>query len=65
MASDLAQVAHMRLKNMTTRCKHVFFCGNYVNHPLMRQLITQEWVQHHLTAKIFAGIKVCNTSNAR
>ena len=41
MANDLAQVTHMATLQFPT--KHVFFCGNFVSHPLMRQEVAAEF----------------------
>ena len=58
MASDMVQVAHLRLETLPDNYKYVFFCGNYVNHPVMRKLVTQEWLKRDLQMKTFMGGEV-------
>ena len=48
MASDVAQIAHLRHSSLKKKCKYVFFCCNFVNHPLMRKLLTEEWLKRDL-----------------
>ena len=58
MTSDMVQTAHLRLETLTDNYKYVFFCGNYVNHPLMRTLVTREWLQRDLEQLTFMGADV-------
>ena len=58
MATDLVQVASLRLATLPGNYKYVFFCGNYVNHPLMRTLVTREWLQRDLEQLTFMGADV-------
>ena len=64
MASDMVQVAHLRLEALPDNYKYVFFCGNYVNHPVMRTLVTQEWLKRDLQMKIFMGGEVVTLCHA-
>ena len=54
MASDVAQIAHLRYASLKT-CKYVFFCCNFVSHPLMRKLLTEEWLKKDMQHRMFMG----------
>ena len=57
MVKDLVNTTHMACREADIST--VFFTGGFVNHPLMRQLITQEWLGLDGT---FAGVQLKEVS---
>ena len=39
---DLVQFTHMSCRELGG--SNIVFCGGFVNHPLTRKMITQEWL---------------------
>ena len=62
MATDVVQVAHIRHSSLKEKCKYVFFCGNFVSHPVMRKLLTEEWLKRDMQYRMFMSGQVSHSS---
>ena len=61
MATDVVQIAHIRHASLKKRCKYVFFCGNFVSHPVMRKLLTEEWLKRDMQYRMFMSGQVSHS----